>query len=162
MANTRAIKRRIRSVATTQKTTNAMQLVAASKMRRAQARVHLRKRLGVVGQLAVEVLGLRQVVAHLPSRCEASERGADAVSIDTDRGREVGDVQVGLEMKRGANELGVVKRFEELRALDRVDLAVEPGTGRWRGRGSACPLWRDPRASRAECRRMGPAAERAG
>jgi F-type H+-transporting ATPase subunit gamma len=38
MANTRAIKRRIRSVATTQKTTNAMQLVAASKMRRAQAR----------------------------------------------------------------------------------------------------------------------------
>lgn len=38
MANTRAIKRRIRSVTTTQKTTNAMQLVAASKMRRAQAR----------------------------------------------------------------------------------------------------------------------------
>jgi F-type H+-transporting ATPase subunit gamma len=38
MANTRAIKRRIRSVASTQKTTNAMQLVAASKMRRAQAR----------------------------------------------------------------------------------------------------------------------------
>lgn len=32
------IKRRIRSISTTQKTTNAMQLVAASKMRRAQAR----------------------------------------------------------------------------------------------------------------------------
>lgn len=38
MANTRAIKRRIRTIASVQKTTNAMQLVAASKMRRAQAR----------------------------------------------------------------------------------------------------------------------------
>ncbi len=38
MANTRAIKRRVRTIASVQKTTNAMQLVAASKMRRAQAR----------------------------------------------------------------------------------------------------------------------------
>ncbi|MGI8551180.1 MAG: ATP synthase F1 subunit gamma [Dehalococcoidia bacterium] len=38
MANLKAIRRRIRSVSTTAKTTNAMQLVAASKMRRAQAR----------------------------------------------------------------------------------------------------------------------------
>lgn len=38
MANIKAIRRRIRSVANIQKTTNAMQLVAASKMRRAQAR----------------------------------------------------------------------------------------------------------------------------
>jgi F-type H+-transporting ATPase subunit gamma len=38
MADIRAIRRRIRSITATQKTTNAMQLVAASKMRRAQAR----------------------------------------------------------------------------------------------------------------------------
>ena len=38
MANTREIRRRIRSVENTAKITNAIQLVAASKMRRAQDR----------------------------------------------------------------------------------------------------------------------------
>ena len=38
MANTREIRRRIRSVESTAKITNALQLVAASKMRRAQER----------------------------------------------------------------------------------------------------------------------------
>ena len=38
MPTLKEIRRRIRSVSTTQKTTNALQLVAASKMRRAQAR----------------------------------------------------------------------------------------------------------------------------
>lgn len=57
MANIKAIRRRIRSVSTTQKTTNAMQLVAASKMRRAQARAlaarpYAQRLQAVLGDLA--------------------------------------------------------------------------------------------------------------
>jgi F-type H+-transporting ATPase subunit gamma len=57
MANTRAIKRRIRTIASVQKTTNAMQLVAASKMRRAQARAvaakpYVERMRGVLADLA--------------------------------------------------------------------------------------------------------------
>ncbi|HTE83320.1 MAG TPA: ATP synthase F1 subunit gamma [Dehalococcoidia bacterium] len=59
MANTRAIKRRIRTIASVQKTTNAMQLVAASKMRRAQARAlaarpYARRMRTVLSDLASE------------------------------------------------------------------------------------------------------------
>jgi F-type H+-transporting ATPase subunit gamma len=57
MPNTRAIKRRIRTIASVQKTTNAMQLVAASKMRRAQARAlaarpYVERMRGVLADLA--------------------------------------------------------------------------------------------------------------
>jgi len=59
MPNTRAIKRRIRTIASVQKTTNAMQLVAASKMRRAQARAiaaqpYVERMRGVLADLAAQ------------------------------------------------------------------------------------------------------------
>jgi F-type H+-transporting ATPase subunit gamma len=68
MANTRAIKRRIRTIASVQKTTNAMQLVAASKMRRAQARA-------VAAQPYVE--RMRRVLADLAG--QTGDIGDEAV-----------------------------------------------------------------------------------
>ena len=62
MANIRAIKRRIRGVTTTAKITRAMEMIAASRMKRAQER-------GLAGRPYVDKI--QQVIADLAALMEA-------------------------------------------------------------------------------------------
>ena len=62
MANIRTIRRRIRSVKNIAKITKAMEMIAASKMRKAQER-------GLAGRPYAEKI--QQVIADLAALCEA-------------------------------------------------------------------------------------------
>jgi F-type H+-transporting ATPase subunit gamma len=64
MATLRDIRRRIRSVESTQKITRAMKLVAAAKLRRAQERIAPRAVRGEDGRAAVEPGPARRGEAH--------------------------------------------------------------------------------------------------
>jgi len=109
MANTREIRRRIRSVENTAKITNALQLVAASKMRRAQdralqARPYAEKMREVLGHLS-GVIGGTEASHPLLERRPVQE--TMVIFVSPDRGlcgglianleRHVGEIVLGPE-----------------------------------------------------------------
>ncbi len=107
MANTREIRRRIRSVENTAKITNAIQLVAASKMRRAQdralqARPYAEKMQSVLGQLS-GVAGDPDTSHPLLERREINE--TTVILITPDRGL-CGGLIANLERHTGEIVLG--------------------------------------------------------
>ncbi len=119
MANTREIRRRIRSVENTAKITNAIQLVAASKMRRAQdralqARPYAEKMRAVLGQLST-VAGDPDASHPLLERREINETAV--ILITPDRGlcgglianleRHTGEIVLGPSAT-GAGELSMI------------------------------------------------------
>ncbi len=119
MANTREIRRRIRSVENTAKITNAIQLVAASKMRRAQdralqARPYAEKMQSVLGHLS-SVAGDPDSAHPLLERREINE--TTVILITPDRGlcgglianleRHTGEIVLGPEAG-GSGELSMI------------------------------------------------------
>ncbi len=107
MANTREIRRRIRSVENTAKITNAIQLVAASKMRRAQdralqARPYAEKMQSVLGQLST-VAADPETAHPLLQRREINETAV--ILITPDRGL-CGGLIANLERHAGEIVLG--------------------------------------------------------
>ena len=107
MANTREIRRRIRSVENTAKITNAIQLVAASKMRRAQdralqARPYAEKMRAVLGQLS-SVAGDVETSHPLLERRDINETAV--ILITPDRGL-CGGLIANLERHTGEIVLG--------------------------------------------------------
>ena len=107
MANTREIRRRIRSVENTAKITNAIQLVAASKMRRAQdralqARPYAEKMQSVLGHLS-GVTGDPDTAHPLLERREINE--TTVILITPDRGL-CGGLIANLERHTGEIVLG--------------------------------------------------------
>ena len=107
MANTREIRRRIRSVENTAKITNAIQLVAASKMRRAQdralqARPYAEKMQAVLGHLS-SVAGDPDTAHPLLERREINE--TTVILITPDRGL-CGGLIANLERHTGEIVLG--------------------------------------------------------
>ena len=109
MANTREIRRRIRSVENTAKITNALQLVAASKMRRAQdralqARPYAEKMREVLGHLSGLIGEGDAEVAHpLLERREVRETAV--IFVTPDRGL-CGGLIANLERHAGEIVLG--------------------------------------------------------
>ena len=109
MANTREIRRRIRSVENTAKITNALQLVAASKMRRAQdralqARPYAEKMREVLGHLSGLIGEGDAEVAHpLLERREVRE--TTVIFVTPDRGL-CGGLIANLERHAGEIVLG--------------------------------------------------------
>ncbi len=119
MANTREIRRRIRSVENTAKITNAIQLVAASKMRRAQdralqARPYAEKMQAVLGQLST--VATEPETAHpLLARRDVNETAV--ILITPDRGlcgglianleRHTGEIVLGPEAA-GSGEISMI------------------------------------------------------
>jgi F-type H+-transporting ATPase subunit gamma len=87
MASQQDIKRRIRSVRNTEKITKAMELVAASRLRRAQVRIQaLRPYADRMRQLTVEVAAATSA-AHQQALLEKRETSAVAIlSLTGDRG----------------------------------------------------------------------------
>ena len=107
MANTREIRRRIRSVENTAKITNAIQLVAASKMRRAQdralqARPYAEKMQSVLGHLS-GVAGDPETAHPLLERRDINETAV--ILITPDRGL-CGGLIANLERHTGEIVLG--------------------------------------------------------
>jgi len=107
MANTREIRRRIRSVENTAKITNAIQLVAASKMRRAQdralqARPYAEKMQAVLGHLS-GVAGEPETAHPLLERRDVNE--TTVILITPDRGL-CGGLIANLERHTGEIVLG--------------------------------------------------------
>ena len=107
MANTREIRRRIRSVENTAKITNAIQLVAASKMRRAQdralqARPYAEKMQSVLGHLS-GVAGDPETAHPLLERRDINE--TSVILITPDRGL-CGGLIANLERHTGEIVLG--------------------------------------------------------
>ena len=107
MANTREIRRRIRSVENTAKITNAIQLVAASKMRRAQdralqARPYAEKMQAVLGHLS-GIAGDPETAHPLLERREINE--TTVILITPDRGL-CGGLIANLERHTGEIVLG--------------------------------------------------------
>ncbi len=107
MANTREIRRRIRSVENTAKITNAIQLVAASKMRRAQdralqARPYAEKMQSVLGHLS-GVAGDPESAHPLLERRDINETAV--ILITPDRGL-CGGLIANLERHTGEIVLG--------------------------------------------------------
>ena len=107
MANTREIRRRIRSVENTAKITNAIQLVAASKMRRAQdralqARPYAEKMQSVLGHLS-GVAGDPETAHPLLERRDLNETAV--ILITPDRGL-CGGLIANLERHTGEIVLG--------------------------------------------------------
>ncbi len=107
MANTREIRRRIRSVENTAKITNALQLVAASKMRRAQdralqARPYAEKMREVLGHLS-GVMGDPDAAHPLLERREVRE--TTVILVTPDRGL-CGGLIANLERHAGEIVLG--------------------------------------------------------
>ncbi|MDE2745498.1 MAG: ATP synthase F1 subunit gamma [Chloroflexota bacterium] len=107
MANTREIRRRIRSVENTAKITNAIQLVAASKMRRAQdralqARPYAEKMQTVLGHLS-GVAGEPETAHPLLERRDVNE--TTVILITPDRGL-CGGLIANLERHTGEIVLG--------------------------------------------------------
>ncbi|MXX48785.1 MAG: ATP synthase F1 subunit gamma [Chloroflexi bacterium] len=107
MANTREIRRRIRSVENTAKITNAIQLVAASKMRRAQdralqARPYAEKMQAVLGHLS-GVAGDPETAHPLLERRDVNE--TTVILITPDRGL-CGGLIANLERHTGEIVLG--------------------------------------------------------
>jgi len=88
MANIRTIRRRIRSVQNTAKITKAMQMIAASKMRRAQqltlaGRPYAEKMLNVLADLAAQPVEAEQIHPLLQQR---EVRRIQVIHITPDRG----------------------------------------------------------------------------
>lgn len=107
MANTREIRRRIRSVENTAKITNAIQLVAASKMRRAQdralqARPYAEKMQAVLGHLS-GVAGDPETAHPLLERRDVNE--TTVILVTPDRGL-CGGLIANLERHTGEIVLG--------------------------------------------------------
>ena len=107
MANTREIRRRIRSVENTAKITNAIQLVAASKMRRAQdralqARPYAEKMQAVLAHLS-GVAGEPETAHPLLERRDVNE--TTVILITPDRGL-CGGLIANLERHTGEIVLG--------------------------------------------------------
>ena len=107
MANTREIRRRIQSVENTAKITNAIQLVAASKMRRAQdralqARPYAEKMQSVLGHLS-GVAGDPETAHPLLERRDINETAV--ILITPDRGL-CGGLIANLERHTGEIVLG--------------------------------------------------------
>lgn len=89
MANIRVIRRRIRSVQNTAKVTRAMEMIAASKMRRSQQRLlagrpYAETMIEVLGHLAAQVGDLSDTSHPLMQRREV--RRIEVVHITPDRG----------------------------------------------------------------------------
>lgn len=86
MANTQAIKRRIRSVKSTKQITKAMELVAASKMRRAQeATLRSRAYRNTAREILTRVSELVNVSAH-PLYAKREVKNKLVIAISSDRG----------------------------------------------------------------------------
>lgn len=88
MANVRTLRRRIRSVQNTAKITKAMQMIAASKMRRAQqatlsGRPYEEKLRGVLADLAAQPMDMEEVHPLLQHR---DVRNIQLIHITPDRG----------------------------------------------------------------------------
>ena len=99
MANTQAIKRRIRSVKSTKQITKAMELVAASKMRRAQeATLRSRAYRNSAREILTRISELIDVSTH-PLYAERPVKNKLIIAISSDRGL------------AGAYNSNVLKRF---------------------------------------------------
>lgn len=86
MANTQAIKRRIRSVKSTKQITKAMELVAASKMRRAQeATLRSRAYRNTAREIMTRISELMDVSAH-PLYAKREVKNKLVIAISSDRG----------------------------------------------------------------------------
>lgn len=90
MPTLKEIRRRIRSVSTTQKTTNALQLVAASKMRRAQARAlaarpYAERMRAVLADLASEQTAATDEALH-PLLAERPQAHVTLIVVSPNRG----------------------------------------------------------------------------
>ncbi len=86
MASRREIRRRIRSVKNLAQITRAMQMVAASRMRRAQARVQAARPYSDAMREVVAQLAARSGVSDHPLLLERPVRRAEVVAITPDRG----------------------------------------------------------------------------
>src|SRR5919199_5258555 len=87
MATQQDIKRRIRSVRNTQKITKAMELVAASRLRRAQARIEaLRPYAERMQALTVEVAAAAGRVHDQPLLERRDQRRVAILALSGDRG----------------------------------------------------------------------------
>jgi F-type H+-transporting ATPase subunit gamma len=87
MASQQDIARRIRSVRNTGKITKAMELVAASRLRRAQARVHgLRPYADRMQQLTVEVAAATALATGQPLLETRELKGVAVLALTADRG----------------------------------------------------------------------------
>ncbi|MHB8572703.1 MAG: ATP synthase F1 subunit gamma [Candidatus Dormibacteria bacterium] len=86
MANLRDIRRRIGSVKNTQKITNAMQLVAAAKLRRAQAQAESARPYAELSGKVLTELTLRASEYRHPYLVKTDNPRSVAIVITTDRG----------------------------------------------------------------------------
>jgi len=137
MPNTRAIKRRIRTIASVQKTTNAMQLVAASKMRRAQARAlaaqpYVERMRGVLADLAAQQGDTPDEAAH-PLLATRPLQSVTLIVVSPNRGL-CGGLPGNLQRAAGAFMLGhsgpsavvaVGKKGRDFFARSRANLIAE-------------------------------------
>ena len=103
MASQQHIKRRIRSARNTEKITKAMELVAASRLRRAQARIEaLRPYADRMQQLTVEIAAAQGAVHDQPLLERREPRAVAVLALTADRG------------KAGAFNANIVRRSFEI------------------------------------------------
>jgi len=86
MPSLRDIKRRIRSIENTQQITRAMEMVAAARLRKAQARVEAARPYGLKMQQMLESLAAAASGLHHPLFEERKVRGTLLVVFSSDRG----------------------------------------------------------------------------
>src|SRR5947209_6274509 len=86
MASRREIKRRVRSITNTSQITKAMQLVAASRMRRAQARTAASRSYAEHIQGIVADLGHRSGVETHALLAQREVRSVEIIAVGPDRG----------------------------------------------------------------------------
>lgn len=141
MPNLKAIRRRIRSVSTTQKTTNALQLVAASKMRRAQARAlaarpYAEQMRAVLADLASQQVSAGNAVpgeALHPLLAERAQNRVTLIVVSPDRGLAGGlphnlnraAAAFALERGQGTAIVAVGKKGRDFFARARYRLVAE-------------------------------------
>ena len=110
MASQQHIKRRIRSARNTEKITKAMELVAASRLRRAQVRIEaLRPYADRMRALTIEVAAAQGAVHEQPLLERRPVRSAAVLALTADRG------------KAGAFNANIVRRSFELARRHRAE-----------------------------------------
>ncbi len=113
-AQLRAIRRRIRSVQSTKKITSAMELIAASQIRRAQARVQeARPYADLITRAIGDLTGQSETLEHSLLEVRENPQAAAVIVVTSDRGL------------AGAYNANVLRRTEELIAALR-DEGKEP------------------------------------
>ncbi len=86
MPGTKEIRNKIASVKSTQKITKAMEMVAASKMRRAQERMRMARPFATMSRHVIGHLNQANPDVHHPFLSERESRAVGMIVISTDRG----------------------------------------------------------------------------